>query len=309
MKPIKFYNLITLFIVLSTISGAQSNHLSNSKVYEFLDRMEVKGYININHHQKPFTRQVILEKLKFLAEAAGVRNGENDKNEKNGLNGENEKNDLIVLNAVERAELEYFLKEYDTDLIKPDGDVTFFKRNDAGVMRFLEYKDSRFYTNFYFDGGFLYAQREAGKYELTYWNGLSAYGNVGENFSFDLKFNDFSDKSNIPGLSRKFSEDPGYEYGVNRSTTKTFNYDKTDANLTYTWDWGNISLIKDRNLWGTGYNGRLILSDKAPSFPHLSAFLSRCLPRAHPASRSTRLRSVPTCGSCRLASYGGSVRR
>ncbi|MCK6615939.1 MAG: hypothetical protein L6Q47_17020, partial [Ignavibacteriaceae bacterium] len=69
MKPIKFYNLITLFIVLSTISGAQSNHLSNSKVYEFLDRMEVKGYININHHQKPFTRQVILEKLKFLAEA------------------------------------------------------------------------------------------------------------------------------------------------------------------------------------------------------------------------------------------------
>lgn len=269
MKPIKFYHFITLFIVLSTILEAQSNYLSNSKVYEFLDRMEVKGYIEINHHQKPFTRQVILEKLKHLAEAAGLRNGEKDQNEKNGLNGENEKNDLIVLNAVEKAELKFFLNEYDTDLIKPDGEVTFFERNDAGVMRFLEYKDNLFHTNFYFDGGFLYAQREAGKYELTYWNGLSAYGNVGENFSFDLKFNDFSDKSNIPGLSRKFSEDPGYEYGVNRSTTKTFNYDKTDANLTYTWDWGNISLIKDRNLWGTGYNGRLILSDKAPSFPHL----------------------------------------
>ncbi len=269
MKSSYSFYLVTLVILLNSSLQSQSNYLSNQKVYEFLDRMEVKGYIDINHHQKPFTRQVILEKLRDLAAASGLSNDLNDENEKNEKNDLNDENEKIVLNAIERKELEFFLREYDTGLIKPDGKVTFFERNDAGVMRFLEYKDSLFYTNFYFDGGYLYAQREAGKYELTYWNGLSVYGNIGENLSFDLKFNDFSDKSNIPGLSRKFSKEPGYEYGTSRSTTKTFNYDKTDGNLTYSWNWGNVSLIKDRNLWGTGYNGRLILSDKAPSFPHL----------------------------------------
>ena len=37
----------------------------------------------------------------------------------------------------------------------------------------------------------------------------------------------------------------------------------------YTWKWGDISLLKDSPVWGSGYAGTNILSGRAPSFMQL----------------------------------------
>jgi len=236
--------VIVVFFLLITEIIPQSNYLNNQKIYDFLDRMEVKGYISLNHHQKPFSRQTISDKLNDLAE----------------------KN----LNDIEKKELSYFINEYNPDFaVSPESDLTVFAKNQNGAYRFLEYHDSLIYLNLLFDGGIEYSRGAEGNYKLRYWNGISTFGNLGENFSFDLKFNDFSDKGSSLRISRRFSREPGYEFATSRTSTSSYNYDKVDGNITYSWKWGNLSLIKDKNIWGNGYNGSIILSDKAPSFAHI----------------------------------------
>ncbi len=41
------------------------------------------------------------------------------------------------------------------------------------------------------------------------------------------------------------------------------------AQINFNWSWGIISLKKDYSEWGNSYFGNVILSDKAPSYPHI----------------------------------------
>lgn len=258
-----------MFIIFTLgFSYPQNNLSNNDKIYDFLDRMDVKGYISVNHHQKPFTRQFILKKL--------IEIGQKDSSR--------------ILNPIERSELQNFIDEYslpslttkhqepstiDSPLVTNHQSlVTFLAFNSNNAFRNLEYYDGNFYVNAMFDGGFSYAYQKSGEYVLNYWNGAAAFGSVGENISYDLKFNDYSEKHSGIGTGRKFSPLPGYEFGAGRASTGTFNHDKTEGNFAVTWSWGNIALIKDNVEWGTGYNGYLIHSDKAPSYPHIRLNMS-----------------------------------
>lgn len=270
-----FKNSITLFLFPIALF-AQSNFINNPSIYEFLDRQEIKGRINLNHHQKPYSRQDILNHLQHLT------------------------NKALDLNQTELEELKHYLAEYTTKQIIEATNVqsmrgvydkaisnipppvshfvggfqhsTFLSRNSSGSFRFFEYSDSLFYFNLYPDVGGSYSLRNENKSRLSYYNGFTAYGSVGNNFSFDITFNDYSIKTkgyNIGKTSRLFTNERGFDYPLFRENTKTMNYDRTIAAITYNWDWGLISLRKDYNYWGTGYNGNLILSDKAPSFPFI----------------------------------------
>ena len=39
--------------------------------------------------------------------------------------------------------------------------------------------------------------------------------------------------------------------------------------FTWSWNWGSFGLIKDNFKWGSGYNGNVIFSAKAPTFPFI----------------------------------------
>ena len=316
-------NYITLFLFPIALF-AQSNFLNNPSIYEFLDRQEIKGRINLNHHQKPYSRQDIQKHLQHLTAYAHD------------------------LNPTELEELKYYLKEYSsvTSSLSPQGDEslkatnrdasanlsdvtlsdqqtcpplfcrinkpvrryfvgstdlsavadqqttlshvqintpvrrggssTFLSTNNNDAFRFYEYSDSLFYVNVYPDFGASYSIRNNSKSRLFYYNGFAAYGNIGKNFSFDILFNDYSINKNDYSVNRKgystdriFSNERGFDYAVYKDATKSINYDRTIAAITYSWNWGFVSLRKDYNKWGTGYNGNLILSDKAPSFPFI----------------------------------------
>lgn len=244
---VKYFIKLFCFLIILTISvKPQNNFLNNNNIYDLLDNLELKGIININHHQKPYSRQQIYKIL-------------------SGINSrESELNDLL------KDELDYFLKEYSPAPHGKDEKSTFFiEKNNSGASRFFEYSDTLFRLVVYPDFGFDFAYREKNKNSLTYYNGLSAYGSIGSHFSFDLDFNDISIKNNGYTPATRLTNERGYDYYKYNSSTKTINYDRTLGDITYSWDWGYVSLKKDYNIWGTGYDGSLILSDKAPSFPQL----------------------------------------
>ncbi len=46
-------------------------------------------------------------------------------------------------------------------------------------------------------------------------------------------------------------------------------FDRMNASISFGWDWGNFTIGKDFNYYGSGENGKIILSNKAPSFPYI----------------------------------------
>ena len=244
---VKYSFKLFFFLVILTINiKPQNNFLNNNNIYDLLDNLELKGIININHHQKPYSRQQIYKILSSVKSR------------------ESELNDLL------KDELDYFLKEYSSALAwKDEKNIFFLEKNKAGAFRFLEYTDTLTHIVVYPDFGFNLSHRERTINSNNYYNGMSAYGSIGSHFSFDLSFNDISIKNIGYTPDSRLTNERGYDYYKFNSSTKTINYDRTLGDITYSWDWGYASLKKDYNIWGTGYDGSLILSDKAPSYPQL----------------------------------------
>ena len=231
-----------LFFLTPILLFAQANFTSDENVYDFLERQYSLGRIRFNTHVKPSTRKEIQQLLQQLEQSS---------------------NDL---NFNEQKELSFWLKDYAKSSAP---DTTILSKNENGVFRFFEYNDSLFNVVSYPDFGVSYSRREMGKSQLYYYGGISIYGNIGENLTFDLDFNDYNIKSSGVSTDRTFSPERGYDYPRNLKSTKTLNYDRTLGSISYDWNWGLISFRKQYNYWGTGYNGKIILSDKAPTFPHL----------------------------------------
>ena len=102
----------------------------------------------------------------------------------------------------------------------------------------------------------------------TLWsNGLRLYGSIGHNVGFDLQFYDNHESGSFYNNDRKFSRRTGYEFRAGKNGGLDF--DRMNANLTYSWNWGSFTIGKDFNYYGSGEDGKIILSNKAPSFPQI----------------------------------------
>lgn len=245
-------SLITIKIILLILlaeyysAQAQNNILNNPEIYDFLERFDAKGIITINHHQKPFERQQIYLILKEIEEQKKK------------------------LSNTQLNELEYFLSEYNPhNSSSPSDDISFVENNSNEAFRIFEYNDNKNRIVLYPDFGLSFAYRDEVKNQITYYNGLSGYGNIGRTFSFDFDFNDISLRTLGYNAQALFTPERGFDYPRYNQADKTLNYDRTRGAVTLGWDWGYFSLKKDYNFWGTGYNGNLILSDKSPSYPQI----------------------------------------
>ena len=88
-----------------------------------------------------------------------------------------------------------------------------------------------------------------------WFGGVLDLRNIGE-------FGDFVDENKFMTPKRGFDIGSLHSNGIEYSDVK--------AQINLNWEWGVISLKKDYIEWGNSYFGNLILSDKAPSYPHLS---------------------------------------
>ncbi|MBL4625593.1 MAG: hypothetical protein JKY42_10710 [Flavobacteriales bacterium] len=252
-----------LFIFLSLIAyngiAQEVYQPLTSSVYEFVDEMANMGHIEINSAVKPYSRKLIATKLSFVNT---VRDS---------------------LNKRQRKELDFYLKDFNKELIKIKG--KFDKRLDL-----FYYGDSLFQVTLnLIGGGRIYYNKNSypnnwGGVDRPFkiikadawhrWSGAQIFGSVGEHFAFDVSLRD-------NGISQDlFSEGllvnyPGGNYKINQGVNdQRSDFSEVYGSIVYSWKWGAVSLRKDNFTWGNNYNGANIFSGRQPSFAYLNFKMS-----------------------------------
>ena len=245
--------ILLILLLLTPVFSQVNFEPVTSSVYNYLERLSITGAIDINEEIMPFSRIYIAGKL---IEIDGKRES---------------------LSSIEKDELDFYIREFSSELKRLGFDLAKYEAEgnkiiDLGSDTFGFDKYNRFRLVSYEDNLFgLFVDPVAG-YSLemtegeksTLWtNGLRMYGHIGESFGYELQFNDNHYGGDYFDNTRAFSPLTGYEFNVRKD------FDRASASITFSWDWGHISLGKDFNYYGSGETGKLILSDKAPSFPNI----------------------------------------
>jgi hypothetical protein len=256
-------NLSVVLILLITLS------IKTQSIYEpveadinnFLDRMNIIGIIQVDVEVKPFTRDYIAQKLFQL------------------------KKKVIELNPVEREELEWYQSEYDYELskllnpsmISPatknalNSHLSIQRTAESPRWRLFSYTDSLFQLQLspILGFGFKWIGKENGYLHTI---GIRAIGSYGNSFSSYIHFTDNGEYEGIEKINSFLSPVKGRQT-INAQRASGIEYSDVRGAVTYDWNWGQISLLKDYFSWGYGYSGNVIFSSKAPSYPHLRLIL------------------------------------
>ena len=229
----------------------------NKSIYAYLDRLSIQGYFQINSEIKPFSRMYIAKKLKSVLEE--------------------EANNITSL---EKKELTFYTQEFARELKRIDVNVDSIladKQNNIilwNVVGFNEY--GRFHLVDYDDSLFTFTLDPILGYkvgsgnitsETHLWNGLSMYGRISDWVGFDLNFRDNTETGDNIDYTREFSPLTGFTFRVPKE--RGFEFDEVNANITFSNSWGSFTIGKDYVYYGEGKQSKLILGNKAPSFPQL----------------------------------------
>ena len=253
--------ILLAFVLLSTfIMSAQDipEHISYTRVYDFLDELATDGVIELNSVAKPYSRTFISEKLT-----------EAEKYKK--------------LNVRQQKELEFFENEFALELhLLPDNIMEF--RTDHSTWALLQpafnYKDTTFRARITPILGMHVTVNANGSFTKR-WYGADLQTMIGKNLSVygslrDLSIDGSKLKNNLPVsaalLARPtyLNDYPGYEY---KESALGGDFSDSRGGIKYAWNWGSVGLMKDNISWGDNYHGSNILSGRAPSFPMLTLHL------------------------------------
>ena len=243
--------LVWLILFLSFVDSYSQvlSEPSSSGVYDLLNRLAIKGIIRFDDELKPLSRIELFNKLLE-----------------------------INLNKVSQLELEkikYYKREFAPELIlleeNSENLLQFFQFRENTGFRFFLFRDNEFVFNV--DPIFgLKAQNRFNEFQTHRWNGLQFYGYINKNWAFNFYFRDNEEQGKKIDKSKWFSNEQGIN--VSQSTSKSFQYVDVRGQISFSWEKGNITLAKEYIEWGSGISGKLILSDKAPSFPFIKLELT-----------------------------------
>ncbi|HOJ19240.1 MAG TPA: capsule assembly Wzi family protein [Ignavibacteriaceae bacterium] len=247
-KTFALYILFFSFSLAQTVFEPMGN-----RVYSFLERMNLKGFISLNDEAQPYARRLIAAKLSELIL------------QKNNLND------------VERNELEWFVKEFYPELrrsdYEPDKHIIpgfrsvypSFAAPEDDRIRLLSYQDSLFFFNISPRAGYEVKYRGDAEGHSRWW-GLRMYGTYDDYFS---AFFDYMDKGEYGILDRKKEFSDATSFFINSAGPSRIEFSDMRGGFTLDWKWGTLSLQKDYVNLGHGSNGKLVLSSNAASFPHI----------------------------------------
>ncbi len=144
--------------------------------------------------------------------------------------------------------------------------TTILNYDPYGRLRLFSYEDSLFKVNAGPILGYEAGTRDGAKYSHR-WDGVYIYGYLGSNLGFSFRFKDNSEDGTAIDRTKQFSPQTGII--IAKSDLNNIQYSEVNADITYDWSYGDITLGKDFFNWGYGQSGLLVLSDKAPSFPFI----------------------------------------
>ena len=250
MRSILFFAILFSFQAFTPKASGQSvweDH--RGEVYNYLSRMAQKGFIVFNDHIRPLSRIYIEQCLDSLAAHQ------------------------TQLSRVEQKELDFYRQEYtDSKELQRDSSAidtkpTVFKKDGYARWRFFSYTGKQFLLRAdpVITAGYI---RGSGKDVKQYSSGFNIYGYGGKHWSWYIALNDINEKGPGMDTTRQNTPETGI-VGRIADNKKSHNYTAIRAGLAYTWKNGSVSIGQDHLLWGYGENGRMVLSDKAPTYPYI----------------------------------------
>lgn len=238
------------FVLCSTYTMAQTVWENpNAAVYVYLSRMAQKGLVVFDDAIQPATREQITNALKTLA------------------------NNQNKLSDIERKELQFYQQEYNF-LVTDTTTISILVKDNFKRPRFFDITAKDF--NLKIDpivGDKLILGNGNNINQVS--NGVQLWGTAGKHWGYQLYYRDYTEKGTVrnyytvQGLSFKREEPTTGIIIVGLNDDHKINYSEVRANITYTFNKGMISFGKDRMLWGYGETGRIVLDQKAPTYPYI----------------------------------------
>ena len=246
MNSVKlFFIIVGCFFLFNANPGTAQVFTHQKTVVEYLERMAQKGAIEFNDLMKPVDRAIVFNLLNQLQQ---------NKN----------------LTKLERDELEFYISYYSFDnLEKPyiPKSLTVFKqikKNLFNEPHILNYSDDNFrlMVDPLAEIGF----QGSKKTSQLISTGFQMMGYAGKRIGFQLSVRDVNETGDYDSLRIDNTL-----MGFNRKQTINTNllsYSQFNANLSYRFNKGMITVGQDQNVLGYGKTGNLVLSIKSPSYPY-----------------------------------------
>jgi len=228
MKYLQFCILFLLFAV-KFVAAQPVYERHTHEVYSFLARMAQKGLLEWNDNIKPITKQEILAALDSLAAQK------------------------VVLTTLEQKELAFYQGEFRFQSKKRLLSLS----NQDFTIRFLPIIAGQVVD-------------EGSRNMIRRSVGAQLFGQIGKKWGYQLSVQDFSEHGKNLDTSRA-GLDANHETGFVLQSAKkvdALNYLELRGHVSYTFKKGAVSVGQDYLLWGYGQTGKIILSDKAPTYPY-----------------------------------------
>lgn len=247
-KKYRFLILLTLFTLTGGIRDIQAQIVwENPKlpVNSFISRQAQKGNIEIADFILPLSRKEIAYQLSVLKDLSHK------------------------LTEIEKEELAFYLREYaEFNPVKTDTS-TFLKKDQYGRWRFLTVDKEGFVLRGDPVSG-METTIGQGKSILKNSSGLQFWGHFNKNLSFQAYFTEITEAGNGIDTLKQFTNETGMVKTQNVDmNAKSLNYTYFRGSVSYDLGKASFSFGADQLQWGYGENGRLVMSDKAPSYPFI----------------------------------------
>lgn len=240
---ISLFSSLILLVTFQKLDAQVVYENPDHEIINFLNRQAQKGNIVIADYIQPLSRKEISKLVKQL--------------------------DSVSLTLKERKELQFYQKDFSEFNSQSVDETSIIKKDEANRFRFLTVKKDDFILRF--DPIFTVETTQSPNQNITKTsNGVSFYANAGKHFSFQASFRDITESGDGLDSFKVFTPETGVVRTENvNPSAKKLNYSDVRGYVGYAWQNGVISIGKDQNLWGYGENGRIILSNKAPSYPFI----------------------------------------
>lgn len=201
-----------------------------AEVNEYLARMAQKGLIDWNDNIQPLRMDKIISALDSLAAQS------------------------IKLLAIEKKELDFYHRLYKS--INAKYRVGY--KNEDFSFQLFPVLTGQLHTS----DSIQYFKRSIG---------VNLYGAISKRWGYQLSFQDITEKGSLVDTSKQ-SIEAAMETGYVKNSlfnNKSINYTEIRAHLSYAFKKGIFSIGQDYLTWGYGKGGKIVLSDKAPTYPYL----------------------------------------
>ena len=246
MNSVKlFFIIVGCIFLFNANPGTAQVFTHQQTVVAYLERMAQKGAIEFNDLMKPVDRATVFNLLNQLQQ---------NKN----------------LTKIERDELTFYISYYSFDNLEKayiPKSLTVFKQIKKNLFKephILNYSDDNFrlMVDPLAEIGFQGSKKTS---QLVS-TGFQMMGYAGKRIGFQLSVRDVNETGDYDSLRIDNTL-----MGFNRKQTINNNllsYSQFNANLSYRFNKGMITVGQDQNVLGYGKTGNLVLSSKSPSYPY-----------------------------------------